>query len=307
MSSMRFDLPLTTLALCFALASAAECFAQDVADSRELEGRTQRVVARGRLTGTRELQQVVTGRTRGGMAFLAVETRGPHPRVLWQTDERNPESRVNSVQVADLDGDSVPEIIALWWKRASPGAELRVVHWDRRQNSFVEIQTENEINRVNNYRLVRVAGPRSSSRIVVEMQSRDAARRPRMPRIGYELRGSRLIRVGGDQIVATQGESGIEGQAVISPVRPGPIRQGMPSSAPYKTTLVVWTAEGNREVTRFETGSDGRFRVALTPGDYRVGPPPQTGRFIPRANEETVTVVPGRFVSVIITFDSGIR
>lgn len=107
--------------------------------------------------------------------------------------------------------------------------------------------------------------------------------------------------------MTTQGESGIEGQAVISPVRPGPQRQGDPGSAPYKTTLVVWSADGGREVTRFETGSDGRFRVALPPGTYRIGSPSQTGRFVPRAGEETVTVEAGKYVRVTISFDSGIR
>jgi hypothetical protein len=81
----------------------------------------------------------------------------------------------------------------------------------------------------------------------------------------------------------------------------------MSDTAPYKTTLVVWRSDGDREVTRFETGSDGRFRVALPPGTYRVGPPPQTGRSLPRGGEETVTVLPGKFVRVTINFDSGMR
>ena len=104
-----------------------------------------------------------------------------------------------------------------------------------------------------------------------------------------------------------QGDSGIEGQAVISPARPGPIRAGVPNSTPYKTTLIVFTAKGDREVTRIETGPDGRFRVKLPPGTYRIGPPAQSKRFLPRATEETVTVEPGRFATVTINFDSGMR
>jgi hypothetical protein len=211
---------------------------------------------------------------------------------------------VNSVRVSDLDGDGIPEIISLWWERSSPGAELRVVHWDRRQGSFAEIQSDNEINRVRSYRIVRAG--RSYSRIVVE-RSEGTIRRSAARGIAFELRGSSLVRVGGDRIVTTQGESGIEGQTVIGPVRPGPQRQGDPGSAPYKTTLVVWSADGGREVTRFETGSDGRFRVALPPGAYRIGSPPQTGRFVRRAAEETVTVEAGKYAQVTIRFDSGIR
>jgi hypothetical protein len=299
-------LPLMTLALLFVIASAAASFEQAPQVSHEGPRRTLRVVASGRLIGTRELQQVVTWQT-SGAAHLAIETLGSRPRVLWQMDGGNSESRVDSVRVADLDGDGLPEIVSLWWKGSSLGAVLRVVHWDRRQNSFVELQFESEINRVHSYRVVRVAGTRSSSRLVVETRSESSARRSTVPGVEYELRGSKLVRVGGGRVVTTQGESGIEGQAVISPAHPGPVREGMSDTAPYKTTLVVWSADGDREVTRFETGSDGRFRVALPPGTYRVGPPQRAGRFLPRGSEETVTVVPGKFVRVTINFDSGMR
>lgn len=295
----KFDLPLMTFAMCFAVLSAAEALGQAANGPHQT---SRRVVASGRLTGTRELNRVVTWQTRG-IANLAVETTGRRAGVLWQTDGGDAASRVGSVRISDLDGDGIPEIISLWWKRSSLGAELRVVHWDRQQGSFVEVQAENEIHLVRSYQVVRAGGNRSSGRIVVDV----VTRRSSTPSIVYELRGSRLFRVGGDRIVTTQGESGIEGRAVISPVRPGPQRQGDPGSAPYKTTLVVWSADGGREVTRFETGSDGRFRVALSPGTYRIGSPPQTGRFVPRAAEETVTVEAGKYAQVTIRFDSGIR
>jgi len=299
-------LALMTLALLFVIASAAASFELAPQGSHDGPRRTLRVVASGRLIGARELQQVVTWQTRG-TAHLTIETIGSRPRVLWQMDGGNSESRVDSVRVADLDGDGLSEIVSLWWKRSSLGAVLRVVHWDRRQDSFVELQFESEINRVHSYRVVRVAGNRSSSRLVVETHSEQSARRSTVPGVEYELRGSKLVRVGGGRVVTTQSESGIDGQAVISPAHPGPLREGMSGTAPYKTTLVVWSADGDREVARFETGSDGRFRVALPPGSYRVGPPSQTGGFLPRGSEETVTVVPGKFVRVTINFDSGMR
>ena len=242
----RLHLPLMTLAIFFAGASAADAFGQQDAPrgSREVEARGKRVVASGRFTGTRELQQVVTWQTRG-TAYLAVETREPRPRILWQTDSGTA-SRVDSVRVADLDRDGLPEIISLWWGRSSASGQLRVIQWDRRQNSFIELQSDNEINRVTAYRIVRASGSRSANRIVVDMRSRTGAR-PSGSSISYELRGSRLLRVGGDRIVTAQGDSGIEGQAVLSPARPGPTRQGIPNSTPFKTTLVIWRAES--EVT----------------------------------------------------------
>jgi hypothetical protein len=108
--------------------------------------------------------------------------------------------------------------------------------------------------------------------------------------------------------MTTQGESGIEGQAVISPTRPGPIRVGQEREVnPFKTTLVVLTAGEGREVARLETGSDGRFRVSLPPGEYKIGPPPSNSRFLPRGSEEFVKVLPGQFAQVTINFDSGMR
>ena len=261
----RFGLPPMTLALLFVFGSAAASFGQVSHGSRDTPLRRQRVVASGRLIGTRELQQVVTWQTTR-TAHLAIETVGSRPRILWQMDGGNSESIVDSVRVSDLDGDGLPEIVSLWWRRSSGGAVLRVFHWDRAQQSFVEVQFEGEINPVHGYRVVPSGGNRSSSRLAVDIRSETGARR--VPGSEYELRGSRLVRVGGGRVVTTQGESGIEGQAVISPAHPGPQREGLPSSAPFKTTLVVWSAADDREVKRVETGSDGRFRVALPPGAH---------------------------------------
>ncbi len=257
--------------------------------------------------GSRERQRVVTWQTKG-RAHLAIETLGTRSRVLWQTEGLNSESRVDSVCVADLDADGIPEILSLWWKGSSGGAMLRVTHWDRRKEAFVELQFEGEIDKVYHYRVVSIPGPVKSRRLLVEARPQSGARRSTVGTVEYELRGLTLIRAGGGgRVVTTQGESGIEGQAVISPSHPGPQRQGESATAPYKTTLIVWRADGDQEVARVETGSDGRFRVALPPGTYRVAPPTQKGRFLPRAGEETVTVKPGMFVQVTINFDSGMR
>ena len=305
MRLIRHSLPLT-FALCLASVSAAATFSQDVSGSREGQARRQRVVATGRLTGTSELQHVAIWQT-AGAAHLAVETAALRPRVLWQTAGSNSESVVDSVRIADLDGDGVPEILSLWWKGSSRGATLRGFHWDRARSSFVELQIEDEINNVRGYQVVSPRGSRSSSRLLIDTRTGNGTRRPTGTGVEYQLRGSKLVRAGGGRIVTSQGESGIEGQAIISPSHPGPIRQGTSSTAPYKTTLVVWSAEGDREITRLETGSDGRFRVVLPPGTYRIGPPQRAGRFLPRGSEETVTVVPGKFVQVTISFDSGMR
>ena len=295
------SLPLMSVALCVAMASAAETFGQVPNGSPEVAARRQRVAASGRLIGTRELQQVLTWQT-SGTAHLAVQTVGSRPRVLWQTDGGTSRANVDSVRISDLDSDGLPEILSLWWNGSSADAILRVFHWDRDRRSFVELESANQIDNARNYRVVRSAG--TLSRIAVEMRGESGTR---LTVREYEVRGSKLFRVGEGPVVITKGNSGIEGQAIISPAHPGPTRAGQSDSAPFKTTIVVWNEGTGREVARVETGSDGRFRVGVPPGTYRVGSPPQQGRFLPRGSEESVTVLPGKFVRVTINFDSGMR
>ena len=153
------------------------------------------------------------------------------------------------------------------------------------------------------YRLTPARGAR---RIVIYTRPQSGtARRPAAREVA--VRGAELVGVNGGGSVTATTESGIEGQTLISPTRPGPERADAPSSAPYPATLVIVTASG-REVARLKTGSDGRFRVALPPGEYRVVPMQERpGRFMPNASEENVTVRPGQYARVEIHFDSGMR
>ena len=100
-------------------------------------------------------------------------------------------------------------------------------------------------------------------------------------------------------------ESGIEGAITISPAKPGPIRADAPASKPLtNTTFVVENKNG--EVTSFTTDDQGRFRVALPPGHYKVllkGRKTSIGRFGPFE----VDVAPGTMTSVQWECDSGIR
>jgi len=101
--------------------------------------------------------------------------------------------------------------------------------------------------------------------------------------------------------------SGIEGQVLIGPMCPV-VQEGTPCpDQPYQATIVVWNADRTQKVRTFETGSDGRFRVPLTPGEYYVDPqPPDTGG-PPTPIPQTVTVPAGRFLQITIEYDSGIR
>lgn len=271
----------------------------------------KRIAARGHLTGYREIQQIITWQTSnpsGGTlpyakAHLAIETGS---RIIWQTDGGDTQYLVDSIQLTDLDGDGLPEITSLWWEGASAGAALRIFHWDRAKQSFLELRSSDDMSGVHRYQVKR-GGKGAKSRIVVYVRSDVGAGWPPVAGGEYEMRGSEIARAGGGG-VTTQGESGVEGQVFISPMRPGPIRQGLPNKAPYETTLVIQTAGEGREVARLKTGSDGRFRVKLPPGEYEIMPAAdRPGRFLPRASPQQVKVLPGQFAQVTIYFDSGMR
>jgi len=295
--------PLTALVLLFAgLSAAASAFPQNTfqSDRNNRSTSSNRVVATGRLTGTRDLQRVVIWQ-RSGVAHLGVETTSR--RLLWQTDS-NSESVVDSVRISDLDGDGIPEILSLWRKDQSPFGALKVFHWDAPTKSFLLIEPADSDKQlpgqVQDYDVVSVKGRK---RIFIFGAIASLGRR--LPTAQFELRNNRLVSVYGGPIKVNL-ESGVEGQAVLSPSHPGPIRPGEPSTTPYKTTIVVRDA-ASKEVAHVETDSEGRFRIKLAPGTYTIGGPQRSGRFLPRAGEETVTVEPGKYARVTIHFDSGMR
>src|SRR4029453_5648519 len=64
-------------------------------------------------------------------------------------------------------------------------------------------------------------------------------------------------------------ETGIEGVLTISPIKAGPVRADDPSSRPLvNTAFMVENQKG--EVTSFTTDDQGRFRMPLAPGHYKV-------------------------------------
>lgn len=77
-----------------------------------------------------------------------------------------------------------------------------------------------------------------------------------------------------------------------------------PCVTPYAAVLVVLD-RANAEVGRVTSAADGRFEIALPPGDYTVAPTP--GDPFPTAHPLPVSVVEGSFTEIEVNYDSGIR
>ena len=104
-------------------------------------------------------------------------------------------------------------------------------------------------------------------------------------------------------ITARSLDSGIVGQVLLGPTCPVE-RAGHPCVRPYRTTVAVFAARTLHRLTTFRSGADGRFRVRLAAGSYRLE---GTHGGLPRLAPVLVTVRPDRFTSVTIMFDTGIR
>ena len=92
---------------------------------------------------------------------------------------------------------------------------------------------------------------------------------------------------------------------MISPANPGPIRADAPGSVPLANVPFA-VEKNNAEMTSFITDDQGRFRVSLPPGHYKIslkGRKTTIGRFGPFQ----VDVSDGKITTVQWECDSGIR
>lgn len=107
------------------------------------------------------------------------------------------------------------------------------------------------------------------------------------------------------QTPTSTANSGIAGVILISPTRGGPIRVGVPSSAPLRQTEFV-VRRGGETVATFKTDENGTFHVPLPPGRYtvlRANWNRRVGRYGPFAAE----VSAGEVARVQWVCDSGMR
>jgi hypothetical protein len=100
------------------------------------------------------------------------------------------------------------------------------------------------------------------------------------------------------------GDSGIEGRVLLGPQCPVVTEASPCPDKPVAADVVAMRLD-DREEFRARSGSDGRFRLALPPGDYEVQALVTTGAMF--AKPVNVTVSAGDFVRVDVPLDTGIR
>ena len=101
--------------------------------------------------------------------------------------------------------------------------------------------------------------------------------------------------------------SGIEGKITIGPTCPVERVPPDPNCAdkPYQATVIVKTADEQKEISSFSSDKDGKFKVKLAPGTYVLVP--VRNNTYPQASSQKVIVESNKFTQVNISFDSGIR
>lgn len=100
--------------------------------------------------------------------------------------------------------------------------------------------------------------------------------------------------------------SGIEGRTQASPTCPV-ASVGNPCPPRTISATVAVLDGGGRQVTRFTSAADGTFRVPLPPGTYTLVQPPSSQRRTLVLRAVPVTVSSGRYTSLVLDFDTGIR
>ena len=104
---------------------------------------------------------------------------------------------------------------------------------------------------------------------------------------------------------SAESSSGAEGVIMISPIRGGPARAGVPNSAPLAhTAFVIQNKQGT--IATFTTDAQGQFRVSLAPGHYTVSKQ-QAAKRIGRFGPFELDVVAGKITRVEWVCDSGMR
>jgi hypothetical protein len=96
----------------------------------------------------------------------------------------------------------------------------------------------------------------------------------------------------------------VDGLVLRGPTQPVCVA-GVPCDAPFSAGFTVRRA--GLPVLRFQSDAAGRFTIGLAPGDYTVVPDADAPVLDPTRQVEPLTVPRVDSISVVLTFDTGIR
>lgn len=100
--------------------------------------------------------------------------------------------------------------------------------------------------------------------------------------------------------------SGIEGQVLLSPTSPMVSSDKPQTDKPYKAKLKILNPDWE-EILQIDTDDEGKFKIALEPGEYIISPIAPNPNRPPYPEEKKVKVNPNKFTEVTVLFDTGIR
>jgi hypothetical protein len=113
-----------------------------------------------------------------------------------------------------------------------------------------------------------------------------------------------LALAGCNRPAAPDGTTGLSGVVLRGPTSPV-CRVDVPCAAPFSASFTA--EQSGRPVAAFHSDGDGRFTVALAPGDYTVIPSADAPIRSPQSQAKAVQVRPSGFTAVQLEFDTGIR
>jgi len=103
-------------------------------------------------------------------------------------------------------------------------------------------------------------------------------------------------------------ESGIEGQVSIGPMCPVERPDRPCPDKPFAASIEIQNQDEQGRHLTVRSDADGRFRVKLEPGRYKLTPmAPNPGAPPHAPGPQAVTVESGKYTHVTIKYDSGIR
>lgn len=107
-----------------------------------------------------------------------------------------------------------------------------------------------------------------------------------------------------DNSSVVAGESGVEGVVLVGPTCPVESLESPCPDRPIEAEVSVVRAGSDDVVRVAHSGSDGRFRTSVQPGEYTLS---ASASGAMSCKPENVTVEAGQFTEVTILCDTGIR